>query len=146
MNKVNKLFSNSPDETFSIGYEYAKDLKPGDITGLFGNLGSGKTQFVKGICAYFDVKEIVISPTFIIVNEYSGTDKNTGNLLKINHFDLYRLKNISEFKEIGLDNYISSDTICLIEWAELADQYINGNMKKVFLDHGNNETERIINF
>lgn len=144
MSKVKKLISTSPEETFSFGSEYAKELNPGDVTGLFGNLGSGKTQFVKGICNYFDINDNVNSPTFIIVNEYSGRDRNTGSRLKINHFDLYRLNNINELIEVGPDNYMNSESICLIEWAELADKYLNGNLKKVYFEQGESETERII--
>lgn len=146
MSSAKKLISNSPEETFSFGFEYAKVLRPGDVTGLFGNLGSGKTQFVKGICNYFDIKDNVNSPTFIIVNEYTGSDRNTGSIIKINHFDLYRLNNINELIEIGPDNYMNSGSICLIEWAELADKYLKGNMKKVFFDHGESERERIIRY
>ncbi|MBK8551672.1 MAG: tRNA (adenosine(37)-N6)-threonylcarbamoyltransferase complex ATPase subunit type 1 TsaE [Ignavibacteria bacterium] len=140
-----KLISNSSEETISAGYEFAKNLKANDIVGLFGNLGSGKTQFVKGICKYFNVCDPVNSPTFIIVNEYKGIDDRTGKTISINHFDLYRLKDTSELKEIGLDSYVNDDSVCLIEWAEIANEYFKGNMKKVFFEHGERENERIIN-
>lgn len=140
------MISCSPEETISIGYEFAKELKAGDIAGLYGNLGSGKTQFVKGICGFFNVKEKVSSPTFIIVNEYSGFIKNPENILRINHFDLYRLKNISELKEIGLQSYINDNSVCVIEWPEIADELLRGNITKVYLHHGENENERIIEY
>lgn len=146
MNKEIKLISCSPEETISIGYEFAKELKAGDIVGLFGNLGSGKTQFVKGICGFFNVKDTVSSPTFIIVNEYSGYYENPGNILRINHFDLYRLKNISELKEIGLESYVNDSSVCIIEWPEIADEFLRGNIMKVYLYHGENENERIIEY
>jgi tRNA threonylcarbamoyladenosine biosynthesis protein TsaE len=111
---------------------------------LFGDLGSGKTQFVKGICKYFNVNDTVNSPTFIIVNEYKGKDSTSGKDLKLNHFDLYRLKNVKELSETGIDNYVSNDSVCIIEWAELADEYFRGNIKKVFFEHGNSENERTI--
>lgn len=136
--KITKFISHSAEETVLKGFEFAALLEHGDIVGLFGDLGSGKTQFVKGICDYFEVKDNVSSPTFIIVNEYSG--KN----IKINHFDLYRLKNISEFKEIGFDNYTAEKSICLIEWAELADSYLGGNIIKVNFEYGTNASDRII--
>lgn len=146
MIKEIKLISCAPEETFAAGFEFAKGLKRGDVAGLFGSLGSGKTQFVKGICSYFDVKENVNSPTFIIVNEYSGRDISSGKLLRINHFDLYRLKNLSEFKEIGPENYMDNDSLCLIEWAEFADEYLKGKMKKVFFEHIGNENERSVRY
>lgn len=146
MNKEIKLISCSPEETISIGYEFAKELKAGDIVGLFGNLGSGKTQFVKGICGFFNVKDKVSSPTFIIVNEYSGFYEKSENILRINHFDLYRLKNISELKEIGLESYVNDNSVCVIEWPEIADEFLRGNIMKVYLHHGENENERIIEY
>lgn len=137
---MNKLVSHSPEETILMGSEFAGKLKPGDTVGLFGDLGTGKTQFVKGICNYFEVEDSVSSPTFIIVNEYPG--KN----IRINHFDLYRVKNISELKEIGFENYINGDAICLIEWADLVENYPDGKMIKVSFDYGEGNTDRIISF
>lgn len=141
-----KTISNSSEETISSGYEFAKNLRANDVVGLLGDLGSGKTQFVKGICKYFNVRDPVNSPTFIIVNEYKGIDDKTGKMININHFDLYRLKGKSELKEIGIDSYVNNDSVCLIEWAEITDEYFKGNLKKVFFEHGERENERIINY
>lgn len=138
--KMDKLVSHSPEETILMGSEFAVKLKPGDIVGLYGDLGTGKTQFVKGICNYFEIKDNVSSPTFIIVNEYPGRN------VKINHFDLYRVKNISELNEIGFENYINEDSICLIEWADLAEKFLDGEMYKVSFEYGERNTERIISF
>lgn len=84
----------------------------------------------------------MISPTFIIVNEYNSSDCN----LKINHFDLYRIKDIREFKEIGIENYLTDKSICIFEWAELAEKYIHTAMLKVYFDYGKNENERLISW
>lgn len=146
METKNNLFSGSPQETLSTGKNFAKSLKPGDVVGLFGNLGSGKTQFVKGVCEYFNVKDLISSPTFIIVNEYTGVIGNSGRELNINHFDFYRLKNLTELKEIGIESYVDEVSICLIEWAELADKYFKGNLKKVYFKYGKKENERVIIF
>jgi tRNA threonylcarbamoyladenosine biosynthesis protein TsaE len=136
------LISTSEEETISFGKKYGESLDPGDIVGLFGNLGSGKTQFVKGVCNYFNVKDNVNSPTFIIVNEYKGQNANKN--VRINHFDLYRIKNINELKEIGIESYIDNNSICLIEWAELADEYLKGHLKKIYFEYGEKDNERII--
>ena len=146
MSKGIKLISCSPEETISIGYEFAKELKAGDIVGLFGNLGSGKTQFVKGVCGFFNVKETVSSPTFIIVNEYKGYSENDRSEINIYHFDLYRLKNLKELSEIGFENYLNNDSVCLIEWADLAKQYLRGGIAEVHFGYGKNENERIIKY
>ncbi len=124
---------------------YAASLKVNEVTGLFGHLGSGKTQFVKGVCNYFKVTDTVNSPTFVIVNEYSGINQDQ-SLININHFDLYRIKSIKELKDIGIESYVNNTSICLIEWAELADEYFKGNLKKVYFEHGEKENERILKF
>jgi tRNA threonylcarbamoyladenosine biosynthesis protein TsaE len=143
---ANKIISHSPEETISIGKEYASSLRANNIVGLFGNLGSGKTQFVKGVCKYFKVNEVVNSPTFIIVNEYKGIDDYSKVSININHFDLYRLKNVNQLIEIGIESYANENSICLIEWAELADVYFKGNLKRVNFDYGKSENERTIKF
>lgn len=91
---------------------------------LYGELGSGKTQFVKGICKTFDVKEAVTSPTFTIVNEYHGTVSASREDIRIFHIDLYRLKNTNEIFGIGFDDYLEAGGICLVEWAEKLDGII----------------------
>lgn len=131
------ILSDSPEATFEAGRNYASSLKGGDVVGLFGDLGSGKTQFTKGICSAFGINEGVSSPTFIIVNEYAGDA--TG----IAHFDLYRINDPGELKEIGIENYIHDGSICIIEWPELALSFLN-DMKKVFFEYGQNENQRII--
>lgn len=141
-----EVISHSPEETASLGKEYAKELQANEIVGLFGNLGSGKTQFIKGICSHFNVKELINSPTFIILNEYKGVDTAKNQSININHFDLYRLKNLNELKEIGMESYVNEDSVCLIEWANLADQLFHGNMKKICFEYGIRENERIIKF
>ena len=98
-----RLVSRSEEDTVKQGELYSAGLKEGDIIGLDGNLGTGKTQFVKGIAMGFRVREIVNSPTFIIVNEYEGYIEN--RLIKIYHFDLYRLKSGAELEVIGFNEY-----------------------------------------
>lgn len=146
MNIQKSLHSSSPEDTISFGESFAKTINVNDIIGLYGELGSGKTQFVKGICKHFNVKDIVNSPTFVIVNEYAGADNNSKANININHFDLYRLKNMKELTEIGIESYVNDNSVCIIEWAELADEYFKGNLKKVFFEYGENENERIIKF
>ncbi len=72
MSFTKEIISNSAEETFLKGKTFASTLDRNSVIGLYGNLGSGKTQFVKGICDYYNVKEVVNSPTFTIVNEYKG--------------------------------------------------------------------------
>jgi tRNA threonylcarbamoyladenosine biosynthesis protein TsaE len=141
-----EIFSKSSEETLNLGKEFAASLSGNSIVGLFGDLGSGKTQFVKGVCEYFNVKDNISSPTFIIVNEYDGYDDISKSEIKINHFDLYRLKNFKELQEIGFDNYIENNSLCLIEWAELTEDYLRNDLIKVYFSYGKSENERIIKY
>ncbi|MDD5362616.1 MAG: tRNA (adenosine(37)-N6)-threonylcarbamoyltransferase complex ATPase subunit type 1 TsaE [Ignavibacteria bacterium] len=137
-----RIVSGSANETIKQGEIFSKNLKAGDVIGLEGDLGTGKTQFVKGICNGFSVSEVVNSPTFIIVNEYSG--ESGSEALKIYHFDLYRLNMPEELGTIGFDEYIESGSICLIEWPELAEKYLGKSFKKVKFSYGTGENDRII--
>lgn len=135
--------SKSTDETMMIAKEFAENLKPGKVIGLKGNLGTGKTQFVKGICEHFKVKEVVNSPTFILVNEYDGTDGDLKQF-KIYHFDLYRLNSASELGVIGFEEYINPNSLVLIEWPEIAEKFLNREVEKICFDYGDGKDERVI--
>lgn len=104
-----KHFSESEKDTYNLGFSFASGLKKGDVVAFYGELGAGKTAFTKGICAYFNIKD-VHSPTFTIVNEYDGDEK-------IYHFDAYRIDD-DGFLNGGFDEYLYGDGICIIEWAE----------------------------
>lgn len=118
------LISKSEEETLTLGSDFGRKLKAGDLVALYGELGSGKTQFVKGICKTFDAKEAVTSPTFTIVNEYHGTAPDSREAIRIFHIDLYRLNNTTEIFGIGFDDYLEAGGICLVEWAEKLDGII----------------------
>lgn len=106
------MLSSSIQETISYGKEFAKNLKIGDIICLIGDLGAGKTHFVKGIASYFGVREEEVhSPTFTLINEYKGT-------IPIYHFDCYRLDNEQEALEIGTEEYLYGDGISIVEWPQ----------------------------
>ncbi len=106
-----KITTYGEDETIAWGKEIAKTLKPGDVVGFFGNLGSGKTRAIHGICQGLNCDDQVSSPTFTIINEYSGT-------FPVYHFDLYRIESEQEIFDLGYEEYFYNDGICLIEWAE----------------------------
>jgi tRNA threonylcarbamoyl adenosine modification protein YjeE len=106
------FYASNDEETRKIAKDFAKQLKPGDIVCMTGELGAGKTTFTKGIAEAFNSLYEPVSPTFNIVNEYPGD-------LTIYHFDLYRLMDSSELTEVGLQHAIQND-ITLIEWPEIA--------------------------
>lgn len=124
---------NTINETTKLGSNLGKMLKPGDVICLTGDLGTGKTHITKGIALGLGITDIITSPTFNIVNEYT-----TGRL-KLNHFDVYRVSDPDEIYEIGFDDYIYSDAVSIIEWANYIEEilpsefiYINieKNLKK----------------
>ncbi len=108
---MKRFTTSNPQETRALGREIAKDLTPGAILALVGDLGCGKTAFVKGIVDAFADGDEVTSPTFTLVNEYDGS-------LSIYHFDVYRLENASVEECDWMDDYFFADGICLIEWAD----------------------------
>jgi tRNA threonylcarbamoyladenosine biosynthesis protein TsaE len=105
--------SKSVDDTRRAGAKLAAILKPGDIVALEGDLGAGKTEFVRGSCLALGVAEnVVASPTFTIVNEYEGSSAT------IFHIDAYRLESESEFYDLGYEDYFLGEAISFIEWPE----------------------------
>ncbi len=107
-----KIFiSKSPEETIKIAEEFTRKLKSGDIIGLEGELGSGKTVFVKGIAKQLGCKDEPLSPTFTIINEYYGK-------VPLYHFDLYRIDTIDELETTGYYEYFKKEGICVIEWID----------------------------
>ncbi len=105
------ITSHSPAETFAHGRALAASLRAGEVLALEGDLGAGKTHFVKGIAAGLGCACDVTSPTFMLVHEY------TGGRLPLFHFDFYRLESEDETLRVGLDDYLGADGVVVIEWA-----------------------------
>ena len=108
------ITANSEEETVAAGEALTKKLAPGDVVALYGDLGAGKTQFVRGLARGLGLKARVSSPTFTIVNEYLGP-------VPLFHFDMYRLSDAEELFEIGWEDYLTRGGICAVEWSENAE-------------------------
>ena len=106
------VISKSPEQTQALGKKLAGLLTEDTVVAFFGDLGSGKTTCIKGVCAGLDVEETVTSPTFTLINEYRGR-------LPVFHFDFYRLNSADELHGIGVSEYFSKGGISLIEWPEI---------------------------
>lgn len=124
------VITKNESETINLGVEIASSLKGGDVIALYGDLGSGKTRLVKGICQGLDVKQMVNSPTFIIVNEYSSQKFH-----KIYHFDLYRMRSEDEVLQMGFEEYINTEGIVLIEWPEHVERLLPQKTIKIHISH-----------
>lgn len=106
-----ELISRSPEQTQKFGVCIGELALAGDVFLLTGNLGTGKTCLTQGIARGLNIKENALSPSFIIVREHQGR-------LPLYHIDLYRLDRIEEIAELGLDEYLCGNGVCVVEWAE----------------------------
>lgn len=138
MSTAKTIISKSVDETIQAGKEFGKQLEPGDVVRLDGDLGAGKTHFVKGVASFFGIQpEKVSSPTYTLINEYFGD-------LPVYHFDCYRLKHEEEAIEIGAEEYFYGDGVCLIEWPEKIEGIIPEDAIRVEISHHPEEQRQII--
>lgn len=136
---MKEFISKNLSDTEKIAAEIASNLKKGDFLALYGNMGAGKTAFVRGLVSALipECLPLVHSPTFAIVNEYAGDN------LTIFHFDLYRIKSEDDLYSTGFYDYPSEDCIIITEWSELFEEAVPKNAVKVKIDILS-ETERKI--
>ena len=106
-----EYFTDSYMETEQLGERLGRGLKGGEIVALSGDLGAGKTAFVRGLARGLDVTDSVKSPTFTIVDEHEGR-------VPLFHFDMYRLGGFDELFDIGWDDYVARGGVCAVEWSE----------------------------
>lgn len=116
------------EETYQIGKKMGEAAKPGDVICLEGDLGVGKTVFTQGFAAGLGITEPVSSPTFTIVQTYDE------GKMPFYHFDVYRIGDVEEMDEIGFDEYIFGEGVCLIEWANLIEEILPENYSTVRIE------------
>lgn len=127
----------SENETAEVAAEFAAILKIGDTVCLNGNLGSGKTLFVKSICKEFSI-DTTTSPSFSIVNVYLGQ-------VKVIHIDFYRLKKVEDLYDIGFDEYLTdADSIVFIEWSNLFVEVLPKKYYSIEISHVDETTRQLI--
>jgi tRNA threonylcarbamoyladenosine biosynthesis protein TsaE len=134
---VATLISNSPGETEALGRQVAIETCAGAVLALKGDLGSGKTSFVKGLVARFGSHDDVTSPTFTILHEYRG------GRLPVYHFDLFRVENLQSIERLGVDEYFFSDGVSVIEWADRFPEFIPDQARWIEFEI-TSETQRTI--
>ena len=130
-----KIISNSPDETEQIGEKIGEKLTGTEVIALFGGLGMGKTAFTRGLCSALGINEGVSSPTFALVNEYSGK-------FKVYHFDMYRVDTWDDLYSTGFFDYIGNG-ILVIEWSENIEGALPENTVRITINRGDSDNQRI---
>ena len=124
---IRKYISNSEAETEALGAKLAAELPAGAVVAMYGELGSGKTALVRGMARGMGLDCRVSSPTFTIVNEYSGERE-------LFHFDMYRLGSADELFDIGWEDYLARGGVCAVEWSENVEDAFDGSEIRVVFE------------
>lgn len=132
-----RIVTRSEEETLKIGARIGEKLNPGDVISLNGELGAGKTYITKGIAKGLGVEDYITSPTFIIVNEYEGR-------IPLYHFDVYRINDIDEMYEIGFDEYLYGNGVCIVEWGKIVEELLPEYVIKIDIIKIDDNTREII--
>ena len=107
---------------------FVENIGDHTVLAFYGKMGAGKTTFIKAICEELGVEDVITSPTFAIVNEYTAQDG------PVYHFDFYRIKKIEEVYDMGFEDYFYSGALCLIEWPELIEEVLPEDAVKVTIE------------
>lgn len=130
--------TNSPSETEALGESLAGQLEPGTVIAFTGELGAGKTAFVRGLARGLGVQERVTSPTFTIVNEYEG------GRLPLFHFDMYRLGSADDLFDIGWEDFLRRGGVCAVEWSETVQEALDADTIYVDIRRGAEDNQRVL--
>ena len=109
--------------------EFINRMGEGKVFAFYGKMGAGKTTFIKALCETLGVKDVITSPTFSLINEYTDGKGNS-----IYHFDFYRIKKLEEVYDMGYEDYFYSRAICFLEWPELIEELLPENAVKVTIE------------
>jgi tRNA threonylcarbamoyladenosine biosynthesis protein TsaE len=140
-----RYHSQNPTETKDIAHRIMSSLSGGTILCLHGNLGAGKTTFVKGVAEALGVTKEITSPTFTLMNVYELSTNHT-QIKELIHIDTYRLEGEQELIDIGAEDYVGQpDTLTIVEWPEKLDHILkNKSIVSITIEPGNNPNERVI--
>ena len=116
---------NDLDHIRETAREFIDNMGNRKVFAFYGKMGAGKTTFIKAVCEELGVEDVITSPTFAIINEYSGKDDT------IYHFDFYRIKKLEEVYDMGYEDYFYSGALCFIEWPELIEEVLPEDAVKV---------------
>ncbi len=136
-----QIIAQSTGDLDTIARELIKAYPDKRVFAFFGEMGAGKTTFIKALCKQLGVKDNVASPTFAIINAYLSDNKS-----ELYHFDFYRIKKLQEALDIGSEEYFYSGNYCFIEWPELVADLLPEDSVAVSIEIGQGEQERIFRF
>lgn len=128
----------SLDTIHEAAKEFVKEMGEGKVFAFYGKMGAGKTTFIKALCEVLGVEDVITSPTFAIINEYTD-----GNDEPIYHFDFYRIKKLEEVYDMGYEDYFYSGNLCLLEWPELIEEILPENVIKVTIEEQADGTRKL---
>jgi tRNA threonylcarbamoyladenosine biosynthesis protein TsaE len=134
-----KTITTSSSQTRALGAALGRELRPGDVVVLQGDLGAGKTTFAQGVGAALGVDEPVVSPTFTIVREYEGR-------VPLSHVDVYRLETLGELHDLGFEDLVDGTRVTLVEWGDVVAQALPNERLAIRLELGAADDERIVTF
>ena len=133
---MREYISRSPEETEQLGTALAAELRPGMVVAFFGDMGSGKTVFTRGLAKGLRCTEHVSSPTFALVHEYGGEPP-------LVHFDMYRISTWDELDSTGFYDYIDQGCVLAVEWSENIEGALPENALRITISRGENDNQRI---
>lgn len=128
----------SLDTIHEAAKEFVNGMDDGKVFAFYGKMGAGKTTFIKALCEILGVEDVITSPTFAIINEYTD-----GNDDPIYHFDFYRIKKLEEVYDMGYEDYFYSGNLCLLEWPELIEEVLPENVIKVTIEEQPDGTRKL---
>ncbi|MBP3756155.1 MAG: tRNA (adenosine(37)-N6)-threonylcarbamoyltransferase complex ATPase subunit type 1 TsaE [Prevotella sp.] len=114
--------------------QFIENMGDSHVFAFYGKMGAGKTTFIKAICEELGVDDVITSPTFAIVNEYTTNGNDNGNTQNIFHFDFYRIKKLEEVYDMGYEDYFYSGSLCFIEWPELIEDLLPEDAQRVTIE------------
>ena len=123
--------------------QFVEQIGDRSVFAFYGKMGAGKTTFIKAVCEELGVDDVITSPTFAIVNEYSLTSHLSPLTSKIYHFDFYRIKKLEEVYDMGFEDYFYSGDLCFIEWPELIEEVLPEDAVRVTIEALPDESRKI---
>jgi tRNA threonylcarbamoyladenosine biosynthesis protein TsaE len=132
----------SLDNIRAAAHEFIQNMGDAHVFAFYGKMGAGKTTFVKAICEELGVKDVITSPTFAIINEYTSS---TQGGTPIFHFDFYRIKKLEEVYDMGYEDYFYCGALCFIEWPELIEELLPDDAVRVSITE-QSDGSRLVTF